>query len=60
MTDHPKMDLIDVYSAIISGFKFKPGAHVFYSERQISIPDGLPKFSDMPKEMGGSGELLPD
>ena len=60
MTDHPKMELIDVYSAVISEFEFTPSVHVFYSEKRISVPDGLPKFSDMPKEMGGSGELLPD
>ena len=60
MTDHPKMELIDVYSAVTGEFEFTPSVHVFYSEKRISVPDGLPKFSDMLKEMGGSGELLPD
>ena len=60
MTKHPKMELIDVYSAVIDGFEFNPSVHVFYSKKQISVPDGLPKFSDMPEEMGGSGELIPE
>ena len=60
MTEHPKMELIDVYSAVIDRFEFNPSVHVFYSKKQISMPDGLPKFSDMPEEMGGSGELIPE
>jgi hypothetical protein len=24
----------------------------------ISMPDGLPKFRDLPAEIGGSGEML--
>ncbi|OUU76232.1 MAG: aldehyde-activating protein [Methylococcaceae bacterium TMED69] len=60
MTEHPKMNLTDVYSAVIHRLEFNPSVHVFYSEKRISMPDGLPKFSDMPKEMGGSGKLLPE
>lgn len=60
MTEHPNMGLIDVYSAVINQFEFNPSVHVFYSEKKISVLDGLPKFNDMPKEMGGSGELLPE
>ncbi len=60
MTKHPKMKPVDVYSAVINGFEFNPSVHVFYSKKQISMPDGLPKFSDMPEQMGGSGELLPE
>ena len=60
MTEHPKMGAYDVYSAVINQFEFNPSVHVFYSEKKISVPDGLPKFNDMPKEMGGSGELLPE
>jgi len=29
--------------------------HVNYQETVLHIPDGLPKFRDMPAEMGGSG-----
>jgi hypothetical protein len=60
MTDHPTFGLIDVYAATIPEFPFKPGLHVHYSESVLPIKDGLPKQKDMPKEMGGSGTLLPD
>jgi len=26
----------------------------------LRMPDGLPKFKDMPSEMGGSGATLPE
>jgi hypothetical protein len=29
-------------------------------ETVFHIKDGLPKMRDMPKEMGGSGETLPE
>ena len=60
MTDHPGMNLVDVYAAVIPGLAFKPGLHVHYGESVLSIKDGLPKQKDMPKEMGGSGVLLPE
>lgn len=59
-TDHPAMGMIDVYAASIPTLQFKPGVHVFYSEKVLQIKDGLPKQKDTPKEMGGSGELLPE
>jgi hypothetical protein len=31
---------------------------VHYQESVLKIRDGLPKQKDVPKEMGGSGELL--
>jgi hypothetical protein len=60
MTDHPGMGLIDVYSAILPSLEFEPAVHVFYSEKIVSIKDGLPKMVDVPAEMGGSGETLPE
>jgi len=60
MTDHPPFELIDVYAATIPEFPFKPGLHVHYGETVLRIKDGLPKQKDMPKEMGGSGILLPE
>ena len=59
-TEHPTFHLTDVYAAIIPGFTFKPQLHVFYGEKVMSVHDGLPKMKDMPKEMGGSGETLPE
>jgi hypothetical protein len=57
-TDHPLWNVVDVYSATIPSFKFEPKLHVNYETSVLRIKDGLPKFKDMPKEMGGSGELL--
>jgi len=33
---------------------------VNYGESVLPIRDGLPKMKDFPKEMGGSGETLPE
>jgi hypothetical protein len=60
MTDHPAMGLVDVYAAILPDMKFAPGLHVFYSESVLPIRDGLPKMRDVPAELGGSGETLPE
>jgi hypothetical protein len=59
-TDHPGMGLIDVYAAVLPELAFEPGVHVHYQETRLPIRDGLPKMKDMPKEMGGSGVLLPE
>ena len=59
-TDHPGMGLVDVYAAVLPELEFKPGLHVHYQETKLRIRDGLPKQKDMPKEMGGSGVLLPE
>lgn len=59
-TEHPAWNLIDVYAAIIPSLKFNPALHVNYQETVLPIKDGLPKQKDVPKEMGGSGELLPE
>jgi hypothetical protein len=42
----------------LDGIEFKPGAHVNYAQSILPIKDGLPKFKDFPKELGGSGELM--
>jgi hypothetical protein len=60
MTNHPGMGLVDVYAAILPSLKFEPQLHVFYGERVVSIRDGLPKMKDVPSEMGGSGQTLPE
>lgn len=60
MTYHPPFELTDVYAAILPDLQYKPEVHIFYGERALSIPDGLPKFKDLPSEMGGSGETLPE
>jgi hypothetical protein len=60
MTDHPTFKLVDVYAATIPGLHFEPALHVHYAEAVLKVRDGLPKMKDMPKEMGGSGETLPE
>ncbi len=60
MTGHPHWELIDVYAAIIPDFPYRPAVHVNYQETKLHITDGLPKLSDVPKEMGGSGVSLPE
>lgn len=59
-TDHPKMGLVDVYVANLPDLDFKPALHVHYQESVLPIHDGLPKMKDVPAEMGGSGETLPE
>lgn len=57
-TEHPGWNLVDVYAAVIPSVEFKPGLHVHYQETVLHMKDGLPKQKDIPKEMGGSGELM--
>jgi hypothetical protein len=59
-TEHPHWKLIDVFSATIPEFPFKPGVHVNYQETVLRVHDGLPKLKDLPSEMGGSGEVIPE
>ena len=59
-TEHPGMGLTDVYAAVIPDFPFQPGVHVFYGETVLRIHDGVVKQKDVPAEMGGSGEVLPE
>ncbi len=58
MTDHPPFGMIDVYAAIIPGLAFKPALHVYYAEKVLAVPDGLPKFKDFPEAFGGTGEMM--
>lgn len=60
MTMHPIWNLIDVYAATIPDLAFQPQVHVNYGETVMAIRDGLPKLKDLPKEMGGSGDTLPE
>ena len=60
MTDHPEMGLVDIYAAILPDLPFEPSVHVHYAETVLPIHDGQPKQKDVPAEMGGSGELLPE
>lgn len=59
-TEHPELGLADVPAALVEGLAFRPALHVNYKEKVLSIKDGLPKLSDLPKEMGGTGSTLPE
>lgn len=58
--EHPGWGLIDVYAAVIADFPYRPAIHVNYQETKLRMKDGLPKMKDVPKEMGGSGETIPE
>ena len=59
LTDHSTTyQAIDVYASILEDFDFKPAVHVNYESSILPMKDGLPKFKDFPKDMGGSGDLL--
>lgn len=60
LTEHPHFGLVDVYAAVISDFPFQPMLHVNYGNTVLRLHDGLVKQQDFPKEMGGSGVLLPE
>ena len=60
MTNHPLWGLVDVYAAALPTVEFKPGVHVNYAETVLPMRDGLPKLKDFPKELGGSGEVVPE
>ena len=60
LTEHPIWSLTDVYVAVIPDLPFKPALHVNYQETVLPVKDRLPKQKDVPAEMGGSGELLPE
>jgi hypothetical protein len=59
-TAHPEWKLVDVFASTIPGFDFKPGVHVNYVATVLPMKDGLPKLKDFPKELGGTGEAVPD
>jgi hypothetical protein len=59
-TEHPGWQLIDAYAAVLPQLPFSAALHVNYHESVLRIPDGLPKFNDLPRDMGGSGVTLPE
>lgn len=60
LTTKPGLGWKVVYPLTLSGseFTYQPAAHIFYAERVLDFADGLPKFSDVPAEAGGSGMML--
>jgi hypothetical protein len=58
MTDHPLWSVTDVDAAIIPTLPFEPALHVNYQETVLPMKDGLPKYRDVPTDLGGTGELI--
>ena len=56
LVEHPTLGMIDVPAFRVEGLDFEPVSHVNYSEKVISMKDGVPKF----KGFGGPGEELPE
>ena len=54
----PVAGIIDIYPLRLAGREFKPQMHMNYESHVLAMKDGLPKFKDMPKESGGSGEMM--
>jgi hypothetical protein len=60
LIQHPALGAVDVPAGAIQGLTYAPTVHVHYGEKVLAVRDGLPKFKDFPKEIGGSGETLPE
>ena len=58
--EHLPLKLTDVFSATNQDLKFRPAVHVNYQESVLRVTDGMPKMKDFLKDMGGSGEILPE
>lgn len=56
-SDH---ELVGGYAALLPKLKFEPALHVNYQETRLRIKDGKPKMKNMPAEMGGSGQTVPE
>jgi hypothetical protein len=56
----PIWNMADVFAATVPSLPLKPTIHVHYQEAILSMKDGLPKWKDLSKEYGGSGERLPE
>ena len=55
---HPRWNVVDVPVAMLPAFLFKPKVHVNYQSTVLRMKDGLPKFTDFPEDMGGTGQTV--
>lgn len=56
--DHPHLGVVDVRASVLPTVRFAPRLHLNYAEAVLRMKDGLPKFKDLPGEIGGSGERM--
>ena len=56
----PTYGMVVVYAMTLegSGLALMPTFHSFYDEGVLHIADRLPKFADLPAQLGGSGRRL--
>ena len=54
----PVLNFYDICIGILHDFEFNPSIHTNYQDRVVSMPDGLPKFRDLPKSVGGTGQKM--
>ena len=51
---------LGTFPVLLKGFKFQPTMHLYCSQSKAymkGITDGLPKFTDLPTELGGTGQF---
>ncbi len=60
LIDHPRIGMTDVPAGSIPDLVFEPTLHTHYSEKVLTIADGLPKFNDFDPQLGGTGEMVPE
>lgn len=56
--EHPTLGAVDIPAAKLPTMAFTPTVHLHYASTVHPMQDGLPKFRDFPKEIGGSGETM--
>ena len=60
ITELPGLKFVEVYPNVVPGLVYEPTLHIHYASKTLSVKDGLPKYKDLPANVGGSGETLPD
>jgi hypothetical protein len=60
MVDHETLGMHDIAAGKLPTLAFKPAVHLNYEETVLPMKDGLPKLRDFPKEVGGTGETMPE
>ena len=58
--NHLSNEVTVVYAMVLvgSGYVHQPSCHIYCEETVFDMQDGLPKYFDLPTELGGSGEMV--
>lgn len=54
----PEGGVVDVFAPLLTTLAFEPQFHMNYKEHMVPLKDGLPKFKDLPADLGGSGDTM--